>query len=116
MGVAQAHPLRPARGLAAADAAERAALLAESGEGVLEMARNAQGARLDRLATEEEGAAEGAGDGGEAVVARLHHNTDEINSLAINAKGLFLAAADDEGSVAVLDLKQVRFNPILIRF
>mgnify|MGYP007088546572 CR=1 FL=1 len=27
------------------------------------------------------------------VVARLHHNKDEINSLAVNAKGLFLAAA-----------------------
>ena len=92
-----AHPLRPPRGLAQTDPETRAAMLAESGESALKMARAEQGKRLEHLS-----------EGADAVVARFVVNEDEINSLAVNAKGMFLAAGDDTGGISVVDLKPLR--------
>lgn len=94
---AGAHPLRPPRGLAQADPGTRAAMLAESGENALKLAHAEQGKRLEQLS-----------EGAEAVVARLAVNEDEINSLAVNGKGMFLAAGDDTGGISVVDLKPLR--------
>ena len=47
-------------------------------------------------------------DGSEGIVAQMQVNAEEINSLTVNAKGMFLAAADDSGSVSVVDLKPLR--------
>ena len=47
-----------------------------------------------------------AGQGAEAPVAqRYTHNAEEVNQVAVNSRGSFLAAADDAGEVTVVDLK-----------
>ena len=42
--------------------------------------------------------------GGDGCMHRLNFNIEEVNSIAVNAKGTMLAAADDAGQVAVIDL------------
>ncbi|GJP78616.1 hypothetical protein CLOP_g8897 [Closterium sp. NIES-67] len=49
-------------------------------------------------------AAGGSSDGSEAIIRRLSFNADEINALAVDRKGDFLAAADDSGQVKVVSL------------
>lgn len=47
-----------------------------------------------------------AGQSAEAPVAqRYTHNAEEVNQVAVNGTGSFLAAADDAGEVAIIDLK-----------
>ena len=42
--------------------------------------------------------------GGDGCLHRLNFNNEEVSSIAVNAKGTMLAAADDAGQVAVIDL------------
>ena len=47
-----------------------------------------------------------AGQGAVAPVAQRYTlNAEEVNQIAVNAAGSFLAAADDAGEVAIIDLK-----------
>lgn len=39
------------------------------------------------------------------MTQRYAHNADEVNQVAVNAAGTFLAAADDAGEVAIIELK-----------
>lgn len=47
---------------------------------------------------------QGSGSAQQCVFSKFSHNKDEINCLAINKKGTLLAAADDAGLVAVVDI------------
>lgn len=40
------------------------------------------------------------------IVATVDVNEDEINQVSVNAKGTFLAAADDSGQVRIIDIKK----------
>lgn len=39
-----------------------------------------------------------------APFAKFTYNKDEVNCVAVNAKGTLLASADDSGSIAVIDI------------
>ncbi|KAK9829594.1 hypothetical protein WJX72_006785 [[Myrmecia] bisecta] len=51
------------------------------------------------------------GDG--AAVQQWDYNSEEVNQLAVNARGTFLAAADDAGEVKVIDLRTGKLHKTL---
>jgi WD40 repeat protein len=58
--------------------------------------------------TAADGGGQPGGTGEGAVIARLEGNTDEVNGIAVNPKGRYIAACDDAGELRVFDLHSLR--------
>ena len=99
VGLWDARGLRPAGPLWAGSGGEPVPSLAfaPGREHALYAACGARVASLD---------ARMAGGGDRACVATLPVNEDEVNQVAVDAKGARLAAADDSGACAVVDLER----------